>query len=287
MATNKDSLGDRMKEYEYASRHYLTRRIPAIIRVDGKAFHTFTRGMQCPFDPIMMAAMDSTMHDLCSQVQGCVLGYTQSDEITLVLVDNQKVTTQSWMNNNIQKMTSISGSIATLAFNRAFRELVTGYINTYGESDYTDKLVKKFDCAMFDSRVFSLPEPEVVNCLIWRQNDATRNSIEAAGQAKFSQKRLHKKSCNEIQDMLMTEYGINWNDYSVREKRGACCVRVTEMVDLEEEIYQKAIAHYKPESGKPIPSRQVKRSYWQVDRNIPIFTQDRDYVESRLHQKEE
>lgn len=87
MAKKNDSLGDRMKGYEGVSRNFLTRRVPAIIRLDGKAFHTFTKGMEKPFDPVLTQAMQETMKYLCENIQGCVLGYTQSDEITLVLTD--------------------------------------------------------------------------------------------------------------------------------------------------------------------------------------------------------
>ena len=122
MGKQNDSLGNRMKEYESVSRHFLTRRIPAIIRLDGKAFHTFTRGMKKPFDRIMMTTMQETMKFLCENIQGCVFGYTQSDEITLVLTDYATIATDGWFGYNIQKMVSVSASMATQAFNRIFKE---------------------------------------------------------------------------------------------------------------------------------------------------------------------
>ena len=120
MSNKKDSLGDRMKEYENISRNYLTRRVPVIIRLDGKAFHTFTKGMKKPFDRLLMTTMQETMKNLCENIQGCVFGYTQSDEITLVLTDYATITTDAWFGYNIQKMCSISASIATLTFNKVF-----------------------------------------------------------------------------------------------------------------------------------------------------------------------
>lgn len=94
-----DSLGDRMKGfYEARSKTSLVRRMPVIIRLDGKAFHTFTKGFQKPFDSMLMKAMQETMKYLCENIQGCVLGYTQSDEITLVLVDYKKLTSEAWFN---------------------------------------------------------------------------------------------------------------------------------------------------------------------------------------------
>ena len=116
MGNQRDSLGDRMKRYEYVSRNYLTRRVPVIIRIDGKAFHTFTKGMRKPFDRVLMSAMQETMRFLCANIQGCVFGYTQSDEITLVLTDYASIRTDAWFGYNVQKMCSIAASMATLAF---------------------------------------------------------------------------------------------------------------------------------------------------------------------------
>ena len=119
--------------------------------------------------------------------------------------------------------------------------------------------------AMFDARAFSVPKDEVCNCLIWRQQDATRNSIEAVGQAYFSANQLHKKTCNMIQEMLWSEKGINWNDFSTECKRGSCCYRVEEMMSIQNPVNE----------GETV---EVKRRRWTIDREIPIFTQDRDFV---------
>ena len=118
MNTTKDSLGDRMKKYEYITRTHLIPRMPVIIRLDGKAFHQFCNGLKRPFDDILIKTMQDTTKYLCENVQGCVLGYTQSDEITLVLVDYKTLDTTSWFDNNIQKIVSVSASMATMAFNR-------------------------------------------------------------------------------------------------------------------------------------------------------------------------
>lgn len=276
MGKKTDALGDRMKCYEGVPRHFLTRRVPVIIRIDGKAFHTFTRRFDKPFDGLLMRTMQATMQYLCENIQGCVLGYTQSDEITLVLTDYAKITTDAWFGYNIQKMTSIAASMATLEFNRAFEEntrvfrrrVNEGQTCTGRESDlceaYEKALVKG---ALFDARVFAVPKDEVCNCLIWRQQDATRNSIEAAGQAYFSANELHKKTTKMIQDMLWQTHNINWNDYPVDCKRGSCCYRVpvTETIDVP--------------NKEPVT---VTRNKWRVDREIPIFTQDREFVEKWL-----
>ena len=280
MSNNKDSLGDRMKRYEYVSRTYLTRRTPVIIRIDGKAFHTFTKGMRKPFDKVLMNVMQETMKSLCENIQGCVFGYTQSDEITLVLTDYEAITTEAWFGNNVQKMVSVSASMATQYFNKYFKREYSRYCGenldapvTEGEREYRETLYIKFDKALFDSRVFILPKEEVCNCLIWRQQDATRNSIEAVGQAYFSHKERHKKTCNQIQDMLWKERKINWNDYPVDCKRGSCCVRK----EFTEEQYPKDFLE-----NPDAESTYIVRKRWVIDKEPPIFTQDREYVERWL-----
>ena len=271
---NKDSLGDRMKCYENVTRNYLTRRTPVIIRVDGKAFYSFTRGFKKPFDGIFVKSMQETMKYLCENIQGCVLGYTQSDEITLVIIDYEKIESCAWFDNNIQKMASISASMATLAFNKYFSANVYKYIEDYKkehqlifieeDNKYYNTLIDAIKKgAMFDSRVFTLPKEEVVNCVIWRQQDATRNSINSVGQANFSHKQLQNKSCNDVQDMLMSEKGINWNDYTTTLKRGSCCIKMPQKIN--DGTKQESI-----------------RNKWIIDNEIPIFTQDKEYINSRI-----
>lgn len=122
MGNCKDQLGDRMKGYEQNSRITLTRRVPVIIRLDGKAFHTYTRGLKKPFDRVLMTTMQNTMQYLCENIQNCVFGYTQSDEITLVMTDYKTITTDAWFGNGVQKMCSVAASMATVAFNKFFAE---------------------------------------------------------------------------------------------------------------------------------------------------------------------
>lgn len=282
MAKKNDSLGDRMKGYEGVSRNFLTRRVPAIIRLDGKAFHTFTKGMEKPFDSVLTQTMQETMKYLCENIQGCVLGYTQSDEITLVLTDYATIQTDAWFGYNIQKMCSVSASMATSVFNKVFYRSIDNYFNQedilstmFGEnSESKDRLRQYADTlknalakgALFDSRAFSIPKEEVCNCLIWRQQDATRNSIEAVGQANFSHHELHKKTCNMIQEMLWSQRGINWNDFPTELKRGSCCIKR----QFEETI---------DDPRNPGQKITVCRNRWIIDHEIPIFTQDREYIE--------
>lgn len=277
----RDDLGVRMKTfYEQIPKTKLMRRCPVVIRIDGKAFHTFTRGFQKPFDEVLIKTMQDTMKYLCENIQGCVLGYTQSDEITLILVDYKKLTSAAWFDYEVQKICSIAASMATMKFNQVFKELSYKEAeilecacreNPYLENrDYLTRISNVHTNsadkgAMFDCRCFNIPKEEVTNCVYWRQLDATRNSIQMVGQANFSHKELQNKSCNDIQDMLMTQKGINWNDFPTYQKRGSCCVR-NHMIS---EPY-----------GNRMLDKNAGENEWVIDKNIPIFKgEDRKYID--------
>lgn len=251
-----DALGDRMKSfYENRYRIYLTRRMPVIIRIDGNAFHTFTRGLDKPFDAHFMKMMQQTCLDLCKNIQGCVGGYVQSDEISLLLIDYQTIKSDAWFDYNLQKITSLAAARATMTFNSLVNQLILDARNdvkVFGEMCEYDIVEEKYALiykwcdkqgrAMFDARAFNIPKEEVCNYFIWRQKDATRNSIQAAGQAHFSHKELDCKSQSDIQEMLFQK-GINWNDYTTPEKRGTFITR------------------------------------WCIDDNMPILTENRNYID--------
>lgn len=264
----KDSIGDRMKNnYENRSKTFLIRRTPVIIRIDGKAFHTFTKGMNKPFDKLLMETMQETTKYLCENIQGCKIGYTQSDEITLLLTDYDTLTTDAWFDYNVQKMCSVSASMATLAFNQIYGKLVDkkysipisiDFMPTEKQDKYKNKYKlyhNKKNKALFDSRCFTIPKEEVANCFIWRQQDATRNSIQMVGQAYFSQNELNCKNTSDIQDMLMEKYKVNWNDFSPSEKRGTAIIKT---------------------------NNETERNKWIIDLKTPIFSQNRDYIENVL-----
>lgn len=260
-----DDLGKRMKEYyEGVPRTRLMRRTPVAIRIDGKAFHTFTRGFGKPFDEILMQSMQETMQYLCENIQGCVLGYTQSDEITLILIDYMRLNSTAWFDYEVQKLCSISASMATLAFNRIFAEKSEVYRErAEQEGTAPDNLAAVYERAvqrgaMFEARCFNIPKEEVTNLIYWRQLDAARNSIQMAGQANFSHKELQNKSCNMIQEMLWQEKHINWNDYPTECKRGASCIKK----ETEEDGYQG----------------------WVIDREMPLLkNEDRAYVDQFVY----
>ena len=268
----RDSLGDRMKAYyEEIPKIKLMRRTPVIIRIDGKAFHSFTRGFTKPFDGILIKTMQETTKYLCENIQGCVLGYTQSDEISLVLIDYQKLETSAWFDYEVQKMCSIAASMATMYFNKKFEENVNEYSSISNASrikcnHYRAALLKG---AMFDARCFNIPREEVTNYIYWRQLDATRNSIQSCGQANFSHNELQNKSCNDIQDMLMTQRGINWNDYTACVKRGTAIFKNGIIVNRNNKMEE--IMLFNPEHS----SRE-----WIIDYEMPqLKGENRDYVE--------
>lgn len=284
MENKKDSLGDRMKGYENISRIYLTKRLPVIIRIDGKAFHSFTKGFQKPFDDILIKSMQETAKYLCKNIMGCKLAYTQSDEISLLLVDYERIETQPWFENNLQKMVSVAASMATMAFNTAFCDAVnerhsyyTG-INAdeweYGV-DAFDKLFNnyfsKIGTAMFDARAFVLPKEEVCNYFIWRQQDATRNSIQMLAQSMFSHRQLQGKNCGELQDMMFVNHGVNWNDCKTVYKRGSCVKRVSE----------SSVKTTPNGFGEPNET-VIVRTTWTIDTEIPIFTQNPQYINEQV-----
>lgn len=275
-----DELETRMKEfYESVPKTKLMRRTPVAIRIDGKAFHTFTRGFNKPFDNVLISAMQRTMKYLCENIQGCVFGYTQSDEITLILIDYKKLDSSAWFDYEVQKMCSISASMATMAFNKYFSEMVMQLegdvaqeYEINGDTEWViemEKYLKSYrrSCekgAMFDSRCFNIPKEEVTNLVYWRQLDATRNSIQMVGQANFSHKKLQGKSCEEIKEMLIAEKGISWEDLYPMYQYGSCCIKVTTETD------------------------GTTRSSWKVDKNIPLFIgEGREYIESLIQCEEE
>ncbi len=198
-----DHLGNRMKRYESVPRTTLYSRTPVIIRIDGKAFHTFCHGAKKPYDDRIKEAMIETCQVLLKTVQNCKLIYTQSDEISLLLIDYEKLETSTWFDNDLQKITSVSASVATMAFNKKLAE-------SYGK------------WALFDARVWNLPREEVTNYFIWRQQDCRRNSVSQVARSIFSHKHLHGKKTQEMKDMML-EKGTNWDtDIDAGYRNGFC-----------------------------------------------------------------
>ena len=260
------TLGERMKEYEKISKNFLMKKVPVIIRLDGRAFHTWTKGLDKPFDKELINIMHKTMLTLCNQIQGCVFGYSQSDEITLVLIDYQNLEAMPWFDNQVQKICSIAASIATSAFEKALEEEIDE-LEVNAQKYYLDNLsdeqdkclekryllrLKKFK-ANFDARAFNVPIHEVINNLIWRQQDAIRNSINSVAQSLYSHKELQGINVSDLKEKMLIEKKVNWEeDFSTIEKRGAAAI--------------------KDNDGK-----------WFIDKEIPIFTENRDYINKLVY----
>ena len=279
--------------YEEATKTKLTRRMPVIIRLDGCHFHTFTRGMKKPFDAILIKTMQDTMKYLCENIQGCVLGYTQSDEISLLLVDYKELNTSAWFDNEVLKIASVSASLATLAFNKFYAENIAEMAET--EEDFKF-YAKKLNQAYFDSRVFNIPESEVTNYFYWRQKDAERNSVNSLAQSLFSHKSLQGLSVKDVVTKLEQEKGIIWGNIPTTHKRGCCCIKNHYFLDKDSNRYELDNICTSEEDGTHYvnagfneeenvyelrPIEVTLRSEWVVDEDIPQFKDSgRIYIEN-------
>lgn len=288
------SINDRMKDYyEKRNRNFLIRRMPVIIRIDGKAFHTYTKGMDKPFDAGLISDMQQTTKYLCENIQGCKFGYVQSDEISLLLTDYDTLQTDAWFDYCQNKMESISASLATgivnhLRIQRYFSEGVKEHFRDDVDWEYrqisASDIVNYFPIgvpkiANFDARSFNIPREEVCNYFIFRQDDCVKNSISMLAQSLYSHKDLQGKNGNEMQEMCFQK-GTNWNDLPTFQKRGTA-------------VYKKATK--KDLTGKtPISAVQSNRTFWHdandrygimtnqfvIDLEPPTFSQDRSLIEN-------
>lgn len=256
---SKDNLGDRMKRYEAVTSTRLVSRLPVIMRLDGKAFHTFTKGFEKPFDEVFSLSMRETMKYLCENIQGCLFGYTQSDEITLLLQDYKEVNTCSWFDYKVHKMVSIGASMATFKFNERFSSNALHAVFGGKKHIYHNALERG---AFFDARVFNVPFEDVVNNFIWRQQDAIRNAISAIGQATYTHKELQGKSTKDIIWMLEND-GNSIMNYPLKYLRGSACYKGVE------ERYSEYAGDF------------ITRNVWKIDEEIPIFSEVRNFIPLR------
>lgn len=254
-----ESLGDRMKGYEVAFRTTLPGRMPVILRIDGKAFHTYTVGTDRPFDKKLGDVMIDVTKKLCESIQGAQLGYTQSDEISILIHGYKKFDSQPWFDNQVQKMVSIAAGTASAWFTaHSWRIWST-------EDDHDLSSLKP---AIFDARAFVLPESEVNNYFLWRQQDATRNSIQMLARSLYSHKQCDNKGGHELQEMCFQK-GHNWNDLPVRWRRGVCVRRARHVIPGEDQ------------------GPYAARMRWQPDFEIPLFNEKREYVNDLLQLEQE
>jgi tRNA(His) 5'-end guanylyltransferase len=248
-----DSLGDRMKGYENVFRQYLPKRMPVICRLDGRSFHNYTKGCARPIDENLVSCMNETAIYLCHNIQGTKIAYVQSDEISLLITNDETNETQPFVGNCLPKIVSLSAGMASAYF-----------------TSISDRIFGKQKLAVFDSRAFVLPINEVNNYMIWRQNDATRNSVSSLAQSLYSHKALHGKRNAELQELIWQK-GINWDKLPTTQKRGRCIVKV--------QVEKPAVNR---KTGEVITAI---RSEWIVDNEVPIFSKNKDYVNRYLEIK--
>lgn len=257
-----DDLGNRMKKYEDAYRTNLPIRIPVVLRIDGKAFHTYTKGCKRPVDDGLVEVMNDTAKYLCKNIQGAQIAYVQSDEISILLNNYQSLDTQPWFENNLQKMVSVSASMAGAIFTMNSWKIWS----KPGSHEATMDTKPAF----FDCRAWVIPEADVCNYFLWRQQDATRNSVQMLARTLYSHKELNGKANAALQELCFQK-GINWNDCPIPQKRGRCIVKKT-TVKLSCGPVSALLANPKAKFGETV------RHVWEVDNNIPVFSQNRNYI---------
>lgn len=257
------TLGDRMRNYEDVNRNYLTARLPVILRLDGKNFSNYTKGFKHPYDERFLEAMRRTAKNLCENVEGCKFAYTQSDEISLLLVSYRNLDTQGWFANNIQKMVSVAASMAAIYFYRNMWDVIDEYAAHSDDYEYIDKINNILDTkyATFDCRCFVLPKEEVVNYFWWRQLDCNRNAVMSVAREYYSSKELMNKRTADKLNMMAQDEGINWEeDFPCFFRRGTG-------------IYKDYFTIFGADQTDCL------RSKWLFDMNLPLFVHDREYLE--------
>lgn len=241
-----DNLGARMKGYEEAARMVLPGRMPMIVRIDGRAFHTFTKSFTKPWDTQIRDGLTAVASALIREVPGAKIAYCQSDEVTVLVTDYDRLGFEPWFGKAVVKICSVAASIATAAFNKA----VTHPIGSL---------------ATFDARAFVLPKEEVANAFVWRQIDAERNSVLGYAQSWLSHKQMQGKDCKTLRAMMEAS-GVPWEARATWEKRGWCVSR--KVIDIVHD-------------GQP-----AKRTVVEPDYEAPRFSQDRAYIERHVYLQE-
>ena len=292
----KDSLGDRQKSYEDCYRIKLPRRSYTMIRLDGKSFHSYVKGLVRPFDAGLIEDMDATAAYLCKNIMGAKFAYVQSDEISILITDFEDIGTEAWFDNNLQKMVSVAASMATAEFNKLRMIRIAKLSIKGGDVNNLAEHVNNFiypSLAMFDARVWQIPQKvEVENYIIWRQQDATRNSISSVAQSMYSHKELHGVSSDAKQELIFQK-GINWNDYPYRQKRGGIIGKISELWVKpkgaknagqrvpEDEIKHVALMMHLHGCNFESNSEYYERNHWGPI-ETPIFTQETEFLRNLI-----
>jgi tRNA(His) 5'-end guanylyltransferase len=231
-----DELSSRMRAYEDVPQLYLMRRVPVIIRTDIRSGSNLTKGFNKPFDDVFGKTMIRTMEHVAKEIQGCIFAYTESDEMSFVLSDYKKLNSAAWFDYNVEKVASLAASEATFAFNKYFAEGVDKYKNGIGYDEDGNLNKEEYDQYViyhravdkgvrFDGRCANYPKDEVANYIYWRQSDAMRNSVSMAARAQFPHSKCDNKNQEQLKEMLLSECGIDWNDYATHYRHGVCWTR--------------------------------------------------------------
>lgn len=235
-------LGDRQKFFEKnLIPNVFPKEFPVVARIDGRTFSRVTRGLKRPFDERLSNLMVEVTKFLVTS-SGASLGYTQSDEISLVFMTGRD--SEMWFGGKSQKLVSILASGATVKFNHL--------LSKYGLEDLAEKL------PTFDARVWFVPNvDEANNYLRWRQLDATKNSVTMAAREYFSDKEIFKVPTQEKKEMLLTK-GVDWNDYPDFFKKGTYVKR------------QEKTGRFSEEELKDLPPKHFARQNPNVEfsRNV-------------------
>ena len=242
--------------YESAYSTKLPGRLPIVLRADGRSFHQYTKGLKRPWDDSLNLVMDMTAKALCADISGAQIAYVQSDEISILIHPYKKLGSQTYFDGKVQKIVSVSAGVAS---------------STFTAESWRLNDEKQIKPACFDSRVFILPEAEVTNYFKWRQDDATRNSVQMLARSLYSHKECNNKNNSELQELCFQK-GHNWNDVPTRHKRGRCIVKEQYPVEI---------------TNREGLTETVMRSRWTVDEEIPVFSQDREYINKYLATEEE
>jgi len=271
MMSSHSPLATRMKAHEHVTRLVLPPRAYTIVRVDGRAFHSYTRGLQRPFDATFAADMDDTAAALCGQVSGAVLGYVQSDEISLLLTDFATEATQPWFGGVTAKLTSLSAAAATAAL------IARRPPAEYGRTP------------LFDSRAFTLPtRADVLDYFVWRQRDAVNNSVAMAAQTHFSPTRLHGLHTGQLRAKLADEAGVRWEDYPAGFRYGRVVVREEFTGPISyfhkgEQVTKTDVVTRHRWATRPAEEFTGDPSGWLADR-IPVHPDHADVVDVDIEQ---
>lgn len=272
-----DALGTRCKRYEASSKQLLVPRTPVLARIDGRAFHTFCRGLAKPYDVDFHACMWAAAMAVCKDIAGCKIAYVQSDEINLLVTDYEAINQGNHFDYEVPKLCSTAAATASVVFlaefykrfpDRATRMLQTGR-----------------GLPTFDARFYNVPREDVANLFLWRQRDAERNSLSMQAQAHYSTSELHGQGKAAKHDLLH-EKGINWSHLPTPRKRGVCIVRETYEVPRTRPAIPRTgtgaayVAAVADDLLNPVTGTTT-RTRWVVDEDIPIFStpEGRAYIE--------